>query len=684
MKEITIPFIPLGKIRPSKTNPRKHFDEGYIAELADSIRQKGIIQPLTVRPDWCIGKSDQQISNLNGDADRKDAEFFEIVAGECRYRGAQKADLAEAPAIVRRIGDKETLEIQLIENLQRSDLTPLEEAQGYRRLIDEMGYTVELIHDKTGKDRKTIYGKLKMLLAPKILLDALEKEVIGERICELVGRIPFPEMRDRAAREILNPKYVVETEGDWDVVKDQPMSYRRASDHVRDNYMRSLSAAQFNQSNPSLVEIIQDDDTGERIGGGSCDDCPMKSGNRPELFGDLKRPDVCTNPKCFSRKTDAHFVQLQKDAEAHGKKLLTEKETAQIFENDGSMFYDSPYVRLTDRPDARECPGAEPGGKLPTWGKLLELLESKPMVAIARDPKNKIVELVDRNLAVEAVKMAAKQKGGLSIFDEKPRAGSRSVGTSDSGGRSGEPEPEWKKQERKNRDISKFNFAVTLAGIAALIDAIDRDGPVKGFWDALIEVSIEHAGHDGCWLICKRLGLDPKAENGHTNIEGVQGAALEYGLTLPDDKLKLGFLVELLLSKRAKIYNSGSMGGLKSIDEFKRFAKLYKIELSDVERQVRETAKEKAKVKANVVISGNPPDAGKSKLKKTIKVPHKFEKIADNKYRCECGAFAVKQKGKFILAKEFRDKPCSRKLEKSKKSKPKKVKAKSKRKAVRK
>lgn len=701
MKETTIDYIDLQRIRPSNTNPRKHFDEDYIGELSDSIRTKGILQPLLARPDWCIGKSDEEIAecgvrnaeSANGNG-ANGVKFFEIVAGECRFRGAVKAGLTEAPAIVRLLSDRETLEIQLIENLQRSDLTPIEEAQAYRRLIDEMGYTVKLIHEKTGKAIKTIYGKLTMLNAPKVMLEGVDKGVIGERLCELVGRIPVKEAREQAAREILHPKFLREDAvGRLEVAPEQPLSYRLAADLVRENYMRSLSKADFDQADALLVVPIVDDGTGERIGGGACTDCPMKTGNRPELLGDFKRADLCTNPKCFAQKTDAHFARLQATAAAEGKKILSAEEARDIFEDDkGRLWFDSPYVKLSEQPDSAEV---EPGLKrIPSWRKLLENVESKPQIVIARDPKGRVVELVDRALAIEAIKLAAKQKGEKSIFDmEQRRAGSRSAGSSDEG-----PEPEWKKQDRKNREIAKMNFQITLAVMTALMEAIDKKGAVKGFWDALIEASITHAGHDGAWLMCKRLGLDAKKGKWKDGVatEGVEGAVLEYGLALPEEAWKLGFVVELLLSQRAKFSGNSYGGGLKHVHVLKSFLDLYKIDVAAIEKQVKVDGRVKASPRGNgkknlsggvesrnadsgssppATLNTGPKDGGangssapsaQKSAKEAGKMPalqfakHKWENIAGNKYHClNCGAAAVKNvKKEIVPMNEFRGKPC--------------------------
>ena len=118
-------MVPIDRVRPSPLNPRKNFNEAELDELASSIREKGLIQPLVVRPVDATGTS------------------YEIVAGERRWRAAQKASLHLVPVIVRSLSDQEALELAIIENVQRSDLNAIEEAGGYRDLVERFGYTQE-------------------------------------------------------------------------------------------------------------------------------------------------------------------------------------------------------------------------------------------------------------------------------------------------------------------------------------------------------------------------------------------------------------------------------------------------------------------------------------------------------------------------------------------------------------
>jgi ParB family transcriptional regulator, chromosome partitioning protein len=140
--------VPIEFLRPSPLQPRRRFDEAELEALAASIRERGILQPLLVRP--CA----------NG------AAGYEIVAGERRWRAAQRAGLHEVPAVVRRLSDQETLELALVENMQRADLSPLEEAQGFRRLIDEFGHTQEELAATVGKSRSHVANTLRLLALP--------------------------------------------------------------------------------------------------------------------------------------------------------------------------------------------------------------------------------------------------------------------------------------------------------------------------------------------------------------------------------------------------------------------------------------------------------------------------------------------------------------------------------------
>ncbi|MGN0521364.1 MAG: ParB/RepB/Spo0J family partition protein [Eubacterium sp.] len=143
--------LPLNEIVPNKEQPRKTFDEGALQELADSITQHGVLQPLLVRPLPTGG--------------------YQLVAGERRWRASRMAGLKEVPVVVKELSDVETMEIAIIENLQREDLNPIEEAEGLQALIDRCGFTQEEVAVSVGKSRPAIANSLRLLKLPPEVRD---------------------------------------------------------------------------------------------------------------------------------------------------------------------------------------------------------------------------------------------------------------------------------------------------------------------------------------------------------------------------------------------------------------------------------------------------------------------------------------------------------------------------------
>lgn len=146
--------MPIELLKASPNNPRKHFADEDLEELARSIREKGLLQPIVVRP------------TNSGD--------FEIVAGERRWRAAQRAQIHDVPVLIRELSDGEALEIALIENIQRSDLNPLEEARAYGLLLEQYSYTQQQLADSIGKSRSHIANTLRLLTLPGSVRDQIE------------------------------------------------------------------------------------------------------------------------------------------------------------------------------------------------------------------------------------------------------------------------------------------------------------------------------------------------------------------------------------------------------------------------------------------------------------------------------------------------------------------------------
>ena len=175
--------ISIAKLRPSPLQPRRVFDKNSINELAESIKSKGLVQPILVRP-----------SNTN------DGEY-EIIAGERRWRAAQVAQLHAIPAVIRNLNDTESLEIAIIENVQRSDLSPIEEAAGYKKLMESYNHTQEQLSEVVGKSRSHIANIIRLLSLPQSIQDMISQGSISSGHARAIMNSAFPE---QLAERIIN------------------------------------------------------------------------------------------------------------------------------------------------------------------------------------------------------------------------------------------------------------------------------------------------------------------------------------------------------------------------------------------------------------------------------------------------------------------------------------------------
>lgn len=289
MEQTISPFaeIELQRLAPSPTNPRKTFTD--LDDLAASIREQGVMQPILVRlwPD-----------DYPTPEGRDERPTYEIVAGERRYRAAQLAGLASIPALVRPLNTRQVLEAQIVENLQRRDVTELEEAEGYQLMMRDHGYTADQLAEKVGKSRAYIYGRLKLTALCEAVRERYRAGELDASRALLIARIPVPALQEEAAKAIL--------EG-W----NGPMSYRNAARHIQDRYTLDLNKAPFDRNNAFLW-----------LAAGDCNTCPKRTGNTPELYPDTPA-DVCTDPSCYATKKTNHIAQQAELHREAGFKVIT-------------------------------------------------------------------------------------------------------------------------------------------------------------------------------------------------------------------------------------------------------------------------------------------------------------------------------------------------------------------------
>ena len=185
-------MITVDRVRPGKYQPRTRMDEASLAELADSIREQGVMQPILVRP--------------------VDGARFEIIAGERRWRAAALAGLSEIPALVRSVPDNAALALALIENIQREDLNPLEEAQGLSRLIDEFGLTHDAAAKAVGRSRSAVTNLLRLMALPKAVQEYLLTGKLEMGHARALLALPGAQQTSAATRVVDQQLSVRETE----------------------------------------------------------------------------------------------------------------------------------------------------------------------------------------------------------------------------------------------------------------------------------------------------------------------------------------------------------------------------------------------------------------------------------------------------------------------------------------
>lgn len=175
--------IPIDLIDPSSLQPRTIFDESKLAELAQSITANGVVQPLLLR---------------------RKGPRYELIAGERRWRAAQLAGLSKVPAVIRSVSDDKVLELALIENIQREDLNPIEEARAYKKLIDTVGLTQETVAERVGRDRSYVTNYLRLLKLPNDLQDLLQRGKLSTGHARAILGTDHVEVQRRLARKVID------------------------------------------------------------------------------------------------------------------------------------------------------------------------------------------------------------------------------------------------------------------------------------------------------------------------------------------------------------------------------------------------------------------------------------------------------------------------------------------------
>lgn len=297
-------MLAVASIVASMSNPRKTFNQVKLAELAESIKTSGVHQPVLVRP-----LPPERLADTFADRRRGEAlPTHELVAGERRWRGCQLAGVAEIPAMIRELTDAQVLEIQIVENLQREDVSELEEAEGYEYLMQQSSLTAEEVGAKIGKSRSYVYARLKLTALCSFGRNALRDGKIDASKALLAARIPNEQLQIKAVQYMAQPDYKGDTPG-----------YRDCAAHVQREYMLRLDAARFAITDAALLPEA-----------GSCSDCNKRTGAARDLFEDVKSADVCIDTTCYHQKEAAHTERLVEEAKAKGQTVIAGEEAAEL------------------------------------------------------------------------------------------------------------------------------------------------------------------------------------------------------------------------------------------------------------------------------------------------------------------------------------------------------------------
>ncbi len=442
------------RLRRSPSNPRKTFNETKLGELADSIREHGVITPLLVRPFWCVGLK------ISGDfaavADgAKVIDPYEIVAGERRFRASLLAEKVDVPCIVRELSDTQALELQLIENLQRTDLEPLEEAEGFSSMLELRGddgkplYTVKTIAARLGQETMYVYRRLKLLALPPSAIQAMAGGQISPSVGSLIGRLPDEKLREKLTGEILN---------DFGAV----MNVKEAEDHIARNYIRSTANAPFDVKDGGLLPDM-----------GPCTTCPNLAKNMPEAEG--VRADNCMNPACFERKVAAQYARFSDEHKKEGMRPLTAKENEKAVQGESFRPFACSIVPVDGHPDAHQL---KPGVQIQSKQSWRELTKGRGVeIVVGRSASGKPLYGVVLEKAVAAAKL-----NGHDIFATRETAS----------------QTEFAEQQRQKAELQKKNLKFAKELLPRIAKAVAGDSGEWLDWLSRLLVSMvgEHMVSD--------------------------------------------------------------------------------------------------------------------------------------------------------------------------------------------
>lgn len=372
-------------------------DDSTWAEMALSVYTQGVNQPVLVRrlpAQLMETEPGVYVPHTDGDMP---AVVYELIAGERRYWASRLAGLDTIPALIKAMTDEHVLAFQLVENLQRKDLDPLEEAEGYAKLIAATGIRKEDIAARIGKSRSHVYERLQLLQAPAAVKAALRDGQIMLNNALFIARLPSPKLQQKALDSLASNHIDLEDGG--------KRSVRKIREFLKEKFTLNLSEAIFDVKDAQLLENA-----------GACTECPKRSGNSP-LHTDLAAPheksyhgmhaaapNLCTDPDCFDAKKKAHLKNKAAALEAKGKVVIQGAKARATIGADGSLK--NGFIALKDVKADLAKKGDKAAGV---------------QVVVVQDPRTgKTVEAVKADdVKAVGVKVKAAPSGGRDTWKEQ-------------------------------------------------------------------------------------------------------------------------------------------------------------------------------------------------------------------------------------------------------------------------
>lgn len=525
--ETTTKQLPIDKVHESPFNRRRAW--GKLDELAASIKKVGLLEELLARPH----------PSRKGE--------YELVFGHRRLRAAKLAELDAVPSKVRLMSDEAVLDAQIIENLQREDVHPLDEAETYEQHIAS-GKTATEIAARVGKHPSYVHQRLRLLTLCEDVRAAYADDRITTAVAILIARLPSQTAQIEALEDVAATEY------------EPARTLAEARQIIESSFLLRLAEAPFDRT--------------------ECARCPKRTGNQPELFADVNNADTCTDRGCFDAKKAAHFEGLLADAKKRGLPVLTGKEAVRQIDSarwsQASEYIDlDAEVHTDDDEDLEEYdddfdddspPRDKPRAEPPPRKTYRELLAGAALdVTIAQELSGKIHELVPRDLVATI------------LPSEKPK-----------GGRLHAPVDYAKEQREK----AAKQRARTLAIIGAIVEKAGANAAAEeGFWHFLGHLLIGSAHHDTRAEICKRRGLEvpmTKQYGGSKRYDYDEALGVACSNMKPAERKAL--CIELIVSRTAYFSHGEGL-----TDALKLAIGHYKIDVKKVVAAAKQAAKKPAK-----------------------------------------------------------------------------------------